>query len=163
MKGPNVITGRKVLVAMLSFFGVIIAVNITFVYFALQSWPGLAVDKAFERGRDYNQTLNAARHQDTLKWQSRVALTALSGGKARVTVQLRTTDDAAIDGLPVSLILRRPVHEEADRQLTLSGEGSGNYSATLVLAGNGAWDAEVRAGTGPTPRYRMIHRVTVTP
>ncbi|MBT3658429.1 MAG: FixH family protein [Rhodospirillaceae bacterium] len=160
---PNVITGRKVLIAMLSFFGVIIAVNATFVYFALQSWPGLAVDKAFERGRDYNQTLNAARHQDTLKWRSRVAVMALSGGRVRITVQLRAADDGPINGLPVSLTLRRPVHEGADRQIALTAGGNGDYTGTIALIAAGAWDAEVRAGIGRVPRYRMIHRVMVTP
>ena len=41
------ITGRMVLVGLLTFFGVVFAVNGVFVYFALDSWPGLTTEAAY--------------------------------------------------------------------------------------------------------------------
>jgi len=37
------VTGRRVLIWLVAFFGVVIAVNMAFVYFALNTWPGLTI------------------------------------------------------------------------------------------------------------------------
>ena len=44
------LTGKTVLIGFLAFFGLIFAVNGAFVYFALDSWPGLRYDSAAEAG-----------------------------------------------------------------------------------------------------------------
>ena len=62
-KAPRRITGWTVFYGMVAFFGVIIAVNLTFVYFALDSWPGLTTQHAYEEGIAYNKTLEQAAAQ----------------------------------------------------------------------------------------------------
>ena len=54
------ITGRMVLVGLLTLFGVVFAVNGVFVYFALDSWPGLATEAAYEQGLAHDQSLAEA-------------------------------------------------------------------------------------------------------
>jgi len=46
--GPNPPrwTGRRVLIALLLFFGVVAAVNAAMIWIALQSWPGLSARDA---------------------------------------------------------------------------------------------------------------------
>ena len=45
MSGPDAPrwTGRRVLIALLLFFGVVAAVNAAMIWIALQSWPGRSV------------------------------------------------------------------------------------------------------------------------
>ena len=57
------VTGRKALWVLLGFFGVILAVNATFVYLAVSSFSGLETDNAYVKGLNYNTTLSrAAEH-----------------------------------------------------------------------------------------------------
>ena len=57
------ITGRQVLFGILGFFGVVFAANGAFIFFALDSFTGLATDSPYQRGIEYNQTLAAAAEQ----------------------------------------------------------------------------------------------------
>jgi nitrogen fixation protein FixH len=51
----RVLTGRAVLAWLLLFFGLTIAVNVTFAYFAFASWPGLSLPDGKERLGSYNR------------------------------------------------------------------------------------------------------------
>lgn len=44
-------TGRQVLIALLLFFGVVMAVNAAMVWIALKTWPGRSVRDAAREGR----------------------------------------------------------------------------------------------------------------
>ncbi|MBT5809437.1 MAG: FixH family protein [Rhodospirillaceae bacterium] len=147
---------------MLAFFAVIFAVNGAFVYFALNSWPGLSVDKAYERGRQYNQTLDAASRQEHLRWRSQIKLTPSSKRRQHIEVEIRAAENLAVDGLSVRVGFRRPVREGWDQLIDLKGAGAGAYSGNVALPAIGLWNAEVRVGDETPLRYRMVHRVMVS-
>lgn len=58
-------TGGKVLAIMVSFFGVIIAVNLTLAYNAVSTFPGLEVKNAYVASQNFNEELAA---QQALGW-----------------------------------------------------------------------------------------------
>ncbi len=140
-----VIRGKHVLLAMLAFFGAIIAVNLVFVFFALDTWTGLTTENAYQKGLNYNQTIAARDAQRELGWQAEVSLTTLADGREALTVVLRDREGAVLTNLAVSGTVKRPTHEGYDQQVVLTEDTRGRYSARLSLPLRGNWDLALSA------------------
>jgi len=154
------ITGRMVLFWILAFFGVIFMVNGAFVYFALDSWPGLTTDKAYEQGRDYNQTLAGAAVQNALGWSSHVEFTAESDHHVfRVT--LKDHEGNLISGLVVHVTFKRPVGDERVILKAIPEVAKGDYETPVTLPLAGRWYALVEAEMDDGVNFHMRHEVTV--
>jgi len=151
------ITGRTVLIGMVAFFGLIIAVNMVFVYFALDSWPGLSTEKAYEQGLAYNEKLAAAEAQAAKGWTSRVTIT----GDGDVSVRLTDAGGTGLAGLSVDLHLKRPTREGIDRQLNLTQAEPGLYKGRAENLPAGRWTAEVTAKGAGVGDYFLVHDVLV--
>lgn len=154
------LTGRHVLAGFIAFFGLIFAVNGVFVYFALDSWSGLVVDRAYQRGLDYNKTLDRAEAQKALGWQSTVSLPA-TGGTARAEITDRY--GLPVTGLVVEMAFRRPTHEGFDLKVTAREVAEGRYEARPNLALPGRWQMTVNARDAYDRRYRLTHNLVVAP
>lgn len=154
------ITGRRVLVWLLLFFGTIVAVNGAFVYFALDTWPGLSTRRAYEEGLAYNKTIDAARAQHALGWKSIVDVEGAESGGRALTVRMADRDGAPVVGLAMTVELRRPVREDQDRMLVLVESEAGVYRARFE-AMPGRWQAVAKAIDSGGATYRMIHDLTI--
>ena len=104
MSAGREVTGRMVLMGPLGFFGIVFAANGALVFFALESWPGLGTDRAYEEGVAYNRTLEAAREQSGRGW---VSALAYEGGAVRV--RLAGPGGAPVTGLDARITFCRPV------------------------------------------------------
>jgi len=160
MKTPTVITGRMVLYGMVGFFAVIFAVNGAFVYFALNSWPGLSSDNAYEDGRNYNQTLADAAVQNALGWKSDVAISPDQDHYV-VRVDLTGTNGESLAGQRVRATFQRPVGEEYVIAAELLPTDRGVYLGRTQLPLTGRWQVLIEAGINDEISYRMLHEVTV--
>ena len=160
MNMPRQITGRTVLFGLLAFFGTIFAVNGVFVYFALESWPGLGVQNPYERGINYNKILNAAAEQTAKGWRSTVAVQEETSGR-RLVVEIAGKDGAPLSNLQVTATLSRPTHEGMDQTLDLAAGVPGTYGVSLALPEPGRWNVEVIANGGGAPVYRMVHGIDI--
>ena len=148
------VTGRKVLAWMVAFFGVVIAVNLAFVWFALDTWPGLTTGHAYQEGITYNQTIEQAEKQKALGWRSRLSLGAPTPRGHLVAARMSGPDGQPLRGLAVTALLRRPVGEGLDMTVTLAEDTPGHYAALVKLPAPGRWEVVVTAkGSGATP-YR---------
>lgn len=154
------ITGRRVLVWLLLFFGTIVAVNGAFVYFALDTWPGLSTRRAYEEGLAYNKTLDAASAQHALGWKSVVDFEGAESGGRSLTVRMTDRDGAPVVGLAMTIELRRPVREDQDRMLVLVESEAGVYRARFE-AMPGRWQAVIKAIDPGGTTYRMIHGLAI--
>ncbi len=159
MTRRRLITGRHVLFGVLGFFGVIFAANGALVYFAIDSWPGLDVEGAYERGLNYNDTLQAAERQRKLNWRSRVTVT--DGPRQTVRVYITGGDGNPVSGLSVAAAIRRPATEGSDQRLSLNETAPGIYSAAVSLPLAGIWRVAVEAQAKTGPPYLMSHQVMV--
>ena len=153
------ITGKMVLIWIVAFFAVIVAVNLTFVYFALDSWPGLTTQKAYEEGIAYNQTLEGAARQDAMGWRSHVVLGAATPKGTRMLTLTMTGPDGVLAGLAAQARLTRPLGEGLTVDVTLAEDRPGLYAALLRLPALGRWQAEVTARAPDGRAYRMVHEV----
>jgi len=155
---PFEITGRKVLFGLFAFFGVIFAVNGAFLYFAMESWPGLTTDKAYVEGLEYNQVLEAAERQAAAGWHSNVEIIAGEGGS---TVRLTMTDAAgtAIASLQPQLTVTRPVGQPDPMVVAAHEVAPGVYETMMPVLGAGRWAVAVQIGDA----YHLNHDVWVKP
>lgn len=129
-------------------FGVVFAVNAIMVYVAATTWPGIAVNRAYDKGLTYNRNLEAAARQEALGWTATIE-TELSGtlaGTARVT--LLDATGQPLNRAVAALAFERPTHEGYDFALALTAEGNGVYSAPFSVPLPGLWDLRLIASQG---------------
>ncbi|GHF19555.1 hypothetical protein GCM10017044_12820 [Kordiimonas sediminis] len=143
-------TGGKFLLWVLGFFAVVISVNIVMAYFALGTFSGVVTDDAYSKGRDYNQTLEAAKEQAKLGWQAQFQATSLSESEYALSVTLADKDGVPLDDLTVSLELRRPARQDLDQTVSLARVGAGEYRGVVSLPLQGRWLVHITAQRGET-------------
>jgi nitrogen fixation protein FixH len=153
-------TGRRVLISMLSFFGIIFVVNGIFVYMAMTTWTGLSTENAYKKGIKYNETLEAARRQDSLGWQSKIMFAKNSNS---LVVQFKSRGGAPVAGLNIVGTAVRPTHEGYDQEMTFVESGRGAYTARVRFPLNGNWRIELVAKSPNGNIFRAKHTLMVAP
>ena len=138
-------TGKHMALLVVSFFGVIIAVNVGMAVLSQTSWTGLVVENSYVASQEFEEKRLAHDRQMAAGWQSAFTYDA---GVARLTV----LDGAGnpVDLGPVALLINRPVGGHDDAKLTPARSADGSYSAPVML-GDGVWEAvaSARTSTGP--------------
>lgn len=137
------VRGWHVLAVILAFFAAIIAVNVTFAIYAVQSFPGEDVRRSYLQGLRYNDTLAERRAQAALGWNAAAMLREGAGG-ALLEVSLNSRDDVGIDGASVVGALEWPTNSQFDRALTFEPLGNGRYVARLGELTPGRWRLRAR-------------------
>src|SRR5664279_6102487 len=86
---PKPLTGRKVLIMLLAFFGVVFGVNFTLMKLAIATLPGTDVDSAYSASLGYEKEIAAARDQDARAWKVDARVQRAADGGATVQVEAR--------------------------------------------------------------------------
>lgn len=126
-------------------FAVVIAANGALIYFASSSFSGLETENAYERGLNYNQSLEAAAAQEKLGWRGDIALAGEVDGKRELVVLFADKLERPIDGLAVEAYLLRPTNAGMDISVALTGKGNGRYAADVALPALGQWEIRIVA------------------
>ena len=129
------LTGKHVLIILLSAFGVVFAVNGYMAYSAIHTHSGEQRGATYEAGLHYNATLAEQRAQDELHWSHKSE--ALLGSRLAVTVA--DANGAPVAGLAIEGWLERPASNRADRKLTFKEVVAGRYEASDASPEAGAW------------------------
>jgi nitrogen fixation protein FixH len=154
-----VLRGKHVFFGVLAMFGVIIAVNLVFVYLAIDTFTGVTRENPYQEGLAYNEVLEARETLRGLGWQGDVTFTRVNSSEDSITVTLTDGTGAPLSGLALEGSLRRPTHEGLDQALTWREESPGAYSAVVTLPRRGNWDLEVTADDGSNPPFEMKTRL----
>ena len=136
-QGGRPLTGRKVLIIALAFFGVVLAANMAMLFAATGTFPGLVVKNSYVASQGFDSKTAAQR---ALGWK---ASAVYADGSLMVTMTGR--DGAPIPGLRLAAVVGRPASDRDDIALELAG-AEGSYAAPLTLA-PGTWRVEI-TGTG---------------
>ena len=136
---PFRITGWHVLVAVVAFFGVVIAVDAAFLMAAYRTFPGQVSVTPYEDGLAYNSRVARQRAQAALGW--RVLVSTEPDG---LVVQVSDKAGAPVGGLVVSGALSRPATEAGRLPLTFAEVAPGRYEASVAPA-PGGWDLALTA------------------
>lgn len=161
---PFEITGKHVLIAMLSFFGLIIAVNAVMMRLALSTHTGVVAENTYRKGVKYNDEIAAAERMELLGWRNQMAL-APTGDK--LSIDIRDKDGNAVRGLAIKATLGRPASEKYDLELTLNETTAGSYEASIPARDAGTYVASIEA-TDPAREqdgilYRAKERLWLKP
>lgn len=155
------IEGKHVLFMLLGFFGVMITVNMVFVYFALTSFSGLSFEDAYKRGAAYNKEISTAQEQAARGWNSDIVFEALGDKRGAILLKLVDKNGAKITGVEVTAILRRPVgpYTPHSQQMVMA---PGGLETEITFEHEGQWDLvfDVKGGGYDRP-YRLEKRIWV--
>ena len=149
MSTPMKFKGKHVLLILLCFFGVVIAVNVTFITLALETWTGLTSHKSYQEGLTYNAAIRDAEEQRARGWQVNVTFTRdqTPPGIITMSVSARLADnmDKTLTPASITLAFRHPINETYDQLVTLSETAGGRYVGQATLPTNGNWDTRLTA------------------
>lgn len=154
------LTGRHVLVMLLSFFALIIGVNLTMMIFALRTMPGVDVKSVYEESQRYNGFLATRAAQDQRGWQVDVTM---GDFKAAHPLNILVHDKAGqtINGLSGVLTLQRPTDKRLDQVLDLGAVGDGRYQAIVPPLLAGQWDMIAEFSKDGALMHASRHRFIV--
>ena len=147
-------TGRHMLLIMVSFFGVVIAVNFYMAYNATHSFAGLVVENSYVESQHFNEKLEAVRRQAALGWTVGVTVKADA-----VTVDARDARGVPVRGR-IEVEMTRPTTDNDDHDLTADASGGGAVRIPTTLS-PGAWDATVTIVSTRGDHYMSTHRVVI--
>jgi nitrogen fixation protein FixH len=130
----------------------VVAVNGVLVWYAVSTFAGVTVNRAYEQGRDYDVILAEAARQEALGWSPKVLL---DGRALRVAVVDR-------GGLPgpgrMEGVMRRPL-EGTIIPLSFSATAAGHWTAAIELPKPGQWEARLTLFGPGSAAFDIRHRV----
>jgi nitrogen fixation protein FixH len=154
------LTGTKVLVAFVFFFGVVVAVNAVMLRAATSTFGGIEVASAYRAGLAFNNEIAAAARQDALQWKVDVDLARQSQDWTRLVVHLSEADGALTPGIRVSARLIHPADGRRDRRITLNETCLGEFEGTTD-ASPGRWDLLIEVSHDDDVVFRSRSRLTL--
>ncbi|MGI9380271.1 MAG: FixH family protein [Methyloligellaceae bacterium] len=148
-------TGRHMLVLIVSFFGVVITVNIVLAIFATQSWTGLVVKNSYVASQDFNKLQAKTDRQKVLGWQSELVVE-----ENGVVLKFRDREGEPLTGLRVIARMQRPSHENDDHDLMFRENGPGQFVYRGDIA-RGLWNLRIVARDGKGGELDRIYRLRI--
>jgi len=151
----------KIPYIFVAFFGVVLAVNVVFVTFALSTWTGLETENPYIKGINYNESLKAAAEQQARGWVSKMDWKLLETQKVGFTINLKDKEGAVITGADFRLLLLRPTTTGYDSETTLLETSNGQYEGIVTFPLPGIWDIkQVIEHTDGT--YQSVERINLS-
>ncbi|MEA3278600.1 MAG: FixH family protein [Pseudomonadota bacterium] len=127
----------------------VLAVNLTMVFFAISTNPGLVVDDYYERGKDYERTMASKMARDP-GWVMRADIPTDIRAGERSTVRFFVVDKAGQPVTPdaVRFFAYRPSDASQDFTVDVTEEGEGRYVSEVTFPLAGIWDTLLSATNG---------------
>lgn len=134
------LTGRKVTLWFVAFFGVVVAVNFFMARQATATFGGVVVDNSYVASQNFNRWLDAEAAQQKLGWKAK----AERQHDGRVAVTFSGTGDAT---LSLKGDAWHPLGRQPDRPLDFARDASGRFVSREPLPA-GRWRLRLEAGAG---------------
>jgi len=137
---PRPLTGRTVLIVLLTAFGVVFGVNGLMMKYAIDTLPGTEVDSAYRASLKYQSEIAAARDQAQRDWRVDAHVARRADGAATLRVEARDRAGAPLGGVHFVGRLERPADKRDDRDVALADVGSGIFRGDARGIAPGQWD-----------------------
>jgi nitrogen fixation protein FixH len=155
------ITGRFVLIAVVSFFLVVISVNMVMMRLAIGTLPGTEVESTYGASLAYQKEIQAAHEQDARGWQVDAHVQRKADGAATLILQAKDAGGKPLAGLAFSGYLARPTDRRADQPLDVIESGEGKYRGTASGVAPGQWDLVIEADAGGKRLFLSHNRIVL--
>ena len=156
---PAPLTGGKVLLICIGFFGVIFGVDAIMAFDAISTFRGEVTAHPYEKGLAYNSDIEAAKAQAARDW--RVDVSFAADGPAR-SARIAFSDPTGhpVEGLSVAGVFASPGDVRRDKSFTLQETTPGTYVGQTTPA-RGVWDFEITASRDGKTLFRSKNRVSL--
>jgi nitrogen fixation protein FixH len=158
---PKPLTGTKVFLMLLAFFGVVIGVNVIMMQLAIETLPGTEVDSAYSASLGYEKEIAAARNQEGRHWQVDAHLERDANGSAVLRIEARDRDGRPVTGLKFTGRFERPADKRADLTVALAEVGIGVYRGSAQQVASGQWDLVLEADGAAGRLFLSKNRVVM--
>jgi nitrogen fixation protein FixH len=155
------ITGRFVLIAVVSFFAVVIGVNMVMMRLAIATLPGTEVDSAYSASLAYQKEIEAAHRQNQRDWKVGAHIERQVDGTARLSVDAKAQDGAPLAGLSVFGRLERPTDRRVDQVFVMVESGGGGYRGAAQGVAAGLWELVIEADRDGQRLFLSRNRVVL--
>lgn len=146
--------GWHVLAAVVGFFTVVIAVDVSFAVMAYRTFPGEVSVTPYEDGLVYNRKLAQIAAQEKLGWKA--AAEARAGA---VVLIVEDRSGRPVQGLRISGKLERPATESGRLHAVFTEAAPGRYVANVAHE-HGAWDLTAEAHDAQGHLFMAERRLT---
>ncbi len=138
---------RLVLTILFTFFAVVFAINFLYIYLAQKTWTGVWTQNSYQKGLEYNKTLEYVKHQKELGWKFAIkyANSAPNMGELQVCLFDKKSQKIVDAKLVVKIV--RPTQEGLDFSQNLLPQ-DGCYFARINFPLKGQWVLEVQGFKG---------------
>lgn len=126
--------------SFVAFFALIAVLDGYFVFLAVSTNTGIVTEKAYEKGLNYNQTLNAAAEQEQMGVRDSILYK-----DGVLTWILRDVHNQPITDAKATVKVIRPTQDGYDFARDLTPVGNGVYSVPLLPPLSGAWNVKLHA------------------
>jgi nitrogen fixation protein FixH len=154
------LTGAKVLLWLVAFFGVIFAVNGVLVQAAISTFGGVETQSSYKAGQQFEHEVSVAERQDARHWQVDGKITRDRAGEAVLDVNARDAKGVPVTGLKAVARLAHPADERLDHVVHLDRIGAGQFHGE-VQARPGQWELLVDLYRGETRVFRSRSRISL--
>ncbi len=155
------LTGRVVLLALLGFFGTVIAVNVVMMTLAISTMPGMETESPYKAGINYNTEIGAAHDQRGRHLRVSGRIERAADGHATVNIEARDRSGAPLTNLAFTVRFLRPTDARADRTVAMTERESGVYRGDAADVSPGLWEIELEAERGSERIFRSTNRITL--
>src|ERR1700675_4327018 len=159
LASPKPLTGRKVLLMLLAFFGVVIGVNVFMAKLAIQTLPGTEVDSAYSASLAYENEIAAAHDQNARNWKVDAHIQRGPEGGATLQVEARDDGGKPMSGLKFQGRFERPTDRRADLPVALAETGIGIYRGSAAMIAPGQWDLVLEGDAAGQRMFLSKNRV----
>lgn len=136
-------------------FLIVFAVNGVFVYVAVNSNSGVVTENAYEKGLNYNQTIDLAKAQEALGWVG-----GIQYGNGLLSFHLRDKEQVPLSGAKVVAYISRPIESGYESEVILPETAVGVYIEKISFPQKGQWDIIVEA-IWKNQHYQIRKRLVV--
>ncbi|WP_414473726.1 FixH family protein [Microvirga sp. M2] len=155
---PRILTGRTVLIYLVSFFGVIFAVNFVMIRVAVSSFSGVETESSYKAGLTFESDVAAAHAQDALHWAVEAKL---EHAPARgIVITARDAKDQPLAGLTAQVLLAHPTDKRNDVSIDFAEISTGRYRSLGPLP-EGRWDLVINLKRGDDVVFRSKSRISL--
>ena len=138
---------RLVLSILFVFFAVVFAVNFAYIYISQKTWRGIYTQNSYQKGLEYNKTLEYVKLQKKLGWILNTKYTNGKQNAGELTACLFDKNHHAITNAKLVVKIIRPTQEGHDFTQDLIPQNN-CYFTKINFPLKGQWIFEIQAFKG---------------
>lgn len=155
---PRVLTGRMVLLYLVTFFGVIFSVNFYMIRAAVSTFSGVETESSYKAGLTFKKDVAASQAQDALHWK--VDANLQHGETGAIIVTALDAQDRPLSGITAEALLEHPTDKRLDVAITFVETTAGQFRSLAPLP-SGRWDLVLDLKRADEVVFRSKSRISL--